>query len=127
MSVVARLRRIIKAKLYRYLDGASRLGGSEGDVDSGWADELHEEQDDEQADEQADKPGKTPYSGKREQLAVLGLDANSTYKDIRSAYLTLCKQYHPDRFSSNPEKLKLANELLREINRAYRELTDEVD
>ena len=43
--------------------------------------------------------------------------------ELRAAYLKLSKRFHPDRFTSTPEKLELANELMQEINRAYRGLS----
>lgn len=56
-------------------------------------------------------PQKNPYE-------VLGVSENASEEEIKKAYRTLVKQYHPDRYSDNPLK-DLADEKLREINQAY--------
>jgi DnaJ-domain-containing protein 1 len=55
-------------------------------------------------------------------LRVLELRPGATKEDIRGAYKRLCKRYHPDRFAADEEKARLANQLLTEINAAYRYL-----
>lgn len=56
-------------------------------------------------------PQKNPYE-------VLGINENASEEEIKKAYRTLVKQYHPDRHTDNPLK-DLADEKLREINQAY--------
>ncbi len=52
-------------------------------------------------------------------LRILELDTDATETQIRSAYLTLVKVWHPDRFQSD-EKLKdAAEKKLKDINSAY--------
>lgn len=53
---------------------------------------------------------------------VLGVSETATPEEIRAAYLTLAKKYHPDKYVDNPLK-DLANEKLKEINEAYEMLT----
>ncbi len=53
---------------------------------------------------------------------VLGVSEDATQEEIRAAYLSLVKKYHPDKYSDNPLK-ELANEKLKEINEAYEILT----
>ena len=53
---------------------------------------------------------------------VLGVSENATQEEIRKAYLTLVKKYHPDRYQDGPLKDQ-ANEKLKEINQAYEMLT----
>lgn len=55
----------------------------------------------------------------RECLAVLELPSGPTAAEVTQAYRRLCKRYHPDRFAGDPERTRLANELLAEINAAY--------
>ncbi len=55
-------------------------------------------------------------------LDALELARGASHEEVRAAYLRLSKRFHPDRFASAPEKLELANELMQEINRAYRGL-----
>ena len=40
-------------------------------------------------------------------------------KEVQAAYRKLILQYHPDRFINEPEKQKLANEILQGLNEAY--------
>lgn len=47
--------------------------------------------------------------------SVLGLRANCTHKDIRSAYLDLCKKHHPDKIGAS----KHTNLKFQQINEAY--------
>ncbi len=53
---------------------------------------------------------------------VLGVSEDATQEEIRAAYLSLVKKYHPDKYTDNPLK-ELANEKLKEINEAYEQLT----
>lgn len=53
---------------------------------------------------------------------VLGVREDATQEEIRAAYLSLVKKYHPDKYADNPLK-ELANEKLKEINEAYEILT----
>jgi len=49
---------------------------------------------------------------------VLGVSQNAAQEEIRAAYLSLVKKYHPDRYENHPMK-DLAGERLKEINQAY--------
>ena len=53
---------------------------------------------------------------------VLGVNEGATNEEIRAAYLSLVKKYHPDK-STDPDMKQLANEKLKEINEAYDQLT----
>lgn len=53
---------------------------------------------------------------------VLGLNEGATNEEIRAAYLSLVKKYHPDKYT-DPDMKQLANEKLKEINEAYDQLT----
>ncbi len=55
---------------------------------------------------------------------VLGVSRNATKDEIREAYRELVKKYHPDKFRSNPDMLRLAEEKMREINEAYNYLLE---
>lgn len=55
----------------------------------------------------------------RDPYEVLGLDRGAGRDEIRKAYREMIKKYHPDKFRSNPDMLKLAEEKTREINEAY--------
>ncbi len=53
---------------------------------------------------------------------VLGLKPGASQEEIKKAYRSLIKQYHPDQYGDNPLK-DLAEEKMREINTAYDMLT----
>lgn len=53
---------------------------------------------------------------------VLGVSENATPEEIKKAYRTLAKKYHPDQYINNP-LADLASEKLKEINEAYEMLT----
>ena len=53
---------------------------------------------------------------------VLGVSENATPEEIRAAYLTLVKKYHPDKYTDSPLK-EQAGEKLKDINLAYEMLT----
>lgn len=58
---------------------------------------------------------KNPYT-------VLGVSENATDSEIKKAYRSLAKKYHPDNYDdSNPLK-ELAAEKMKEINEAYEEI-----
>ena len=53
---------------------------------------------------------------------VLGVNEGATSEEIRAAYLSLVKKYHPDKYT-DPDMKQLANEKLKEINEACDQLT----
>jgi curved DNA-binding protein CbpA len=57
---------------------------------------------------------------------VLGVREGATLEEIRAAYHTMVKKYHPDQYGNNPLK-DLANEKLQEVNEAYETLTKNVN
>ncbi len=58
---------------------------------------------------------------------VLGIRKGASKDEIRNAYRELVKRYHPDKFQSNPDMLKLAEEKMKEINEAYTYLLNHDD
>lgn len=50
---------------------------------------------------------------------ILELEYGANFDSIKKAYKKLLKKYHPDLFQSEPEKLKSAQEVTRQINEAY--------
>ncbi len=53
---------------------------------------------------------------------VLGVSESASQEEIRAAYLTLVKKYHPDKYIDSDLK-DVANEKLMEVNEAYELLT----
>ncbi len=54
-----------------------------------------------------------------EYLAVLGLAPGASADDVRTAYRSLVKQWHPDKFTHDRRSQIKAEEKLKEINEAY--------
>lgn len=67
------------------------------------------------------KKHSTPSKSKRKQaFEVLGVSEHASEQEIKKAYRTLVKKYHPDRFSGQGEtKINLAKERFIEIQLAY--------
>jgi len=65
----------------------------------------------------------SPRAGTMDRLkafAILEIDANSNYEQIKAAYLKKIKEYHPDKVANLGEELKiLAHRKTQEINSAY--------
>ena len=55
-------------------------------------------------------------------LKTLGLEAGASREDVKKAYRDLSKVWHPDRFAEDPALQQKAEEQLKAINDAYREL-----
>lgn len=53
---------------------------------------------------------------------VLGIQEGASKEEIKAAYLSLVKKYHPDKYQNNP-LADLAEEKLQEVNEAYDSLT----
>lgn len=53
---------------------------------------------------------------------ILGVDKNASQDDIKKAFRTLARKYHPD---MNPDNKKAAEEKFKEIGEAYEVLSDE--
>lgn len=61
-------------------------------------------------------------------LEVLGLNAEATDDDVRSAWRQMALDYHPDRLAAVPPAVrKLAEEKMQQVNAAYKYLTTTVE
>lgn len=54
----------------------------------------------------------------RDPYEILGVSKNATDEEIKNAYRTLARKYHPDNYADNPLS-DLAGEKMKEINEAY--------
>ena len=62
-------------------------------------------------------------AGNDDPYTVLGVARSASQAEIKAAYLTLVRKYHPDRHHDNP-LADLATERLAELNQAYELLSD---
>lgn len=53
---------------------------------------------------------------------LLGVRPGAPFREVRQAYLRLVRTWHPDRYAGDPQRQRLAQERLKAINEAYREL-----
>lgn len=53
---------------------------------------------------------------------ILDVDYDASDSEIKKAYHTLARKYHPDNFASDPKMGEIANRKMREINAAYEQL-----
>lgn len=58
----------------------------------------------------------------RDPYQVLGVSPNATDEEIKKAYRTLSRRYHPDENVNNPNKDQ-AEEMFKEVQAAYEEIT----
>lgn len=63
---------------------------------------------------------------RRQLCEILGVSAQASAEEIKKAYTTEAKKWHPDRVQHNPELAAMAEKKLKEINQAYECLTDRV-
>lgn len=50
---------------------------------------------------------------------ILELEYGANFNSIKKSYKKMLKKYHPDLFQNQPDKLKSAQEVTRQINEAY--------
>jgi len=55
----------------------------------------------------------------KEYYQALDLPYGASFEEVKAAYKRLIKQYHPDKFQSDPQKQKNAIELTQKLNIAY--------
>lgn len=74
------------------------------------------------------EPGRETPSDSNYYYTVLGVTPGATPEEIKKAYREATKKYHPDKvFTLGEEYKKLAEEKMREINKAYEVLTKNVN
>lgn len=69
-------------------------------------------------------PPSDPAADRRRWYKTLELEPGVDLQQVRRAYRRLMKQYHPDRFANDPEKLEVATAVTRKLTEAYNGLTE---
>jgi DnaJ-domain-containing protein 1 len=65
-------------------------------------------------------PPKSPPPGpEAAYYAALELPTGASFEEIKRAYKTLMKKYHPDRFHNEPQKKQFAESVTQKLNEAY--------
>jgi DnaJ-class molecular chaperone len=67
--------------------------------------------------------GSDPERDRKRWYRTLELEPGADLDEVRRAYRRLLKQYHPDRFATEPEKQRAATEVTRRLTEAYNGLT----
>ena len=63
---------------------------------------------------------------KRDYYEVLGVSKQADQTEIKTAYRTLAKKYHPDKYRNrSPEELKEAEEKFKEASEAFEVLSND--
>ena len=62
-------------------------------------------------------------SNRNKSLAVLELSADATEEEIKNAWRIHIKAWHPDKFATDKDMQKYAEEKTKDINAAYRSLS----
>lgn len=109
----------------------SGRGTGDPDLDAAFA-ELDDflKQDEPKAETRQERPSAQPkaskYSGPPQELAQdyknLGIGFAAPFPEVRAAYKKMIMQYHPDKNSDSPEKLRIATEIAQKINISYQRI-----
>lgn len=104
---IERLFRLLKYKLEEFVDSELKDKTFEGGQYSG----SYESQTEEELDPDAAR--------ELQYYANLELEPTNDFPKIKSQYRSLMKQYHPDRFNGNEEKIEMARKVTSKLNEAY--------
>lgn len=123
MQILDRIFRIIKSNTSDYSDKASDIFSKEDDELKRIIDELN--------NDSKDNSQKNSNTYKQENIPsdilmaynILGVNYNASIEQIKSAYKSRMKEYHPDKFArvSNAERKK-AETKAKDINEAFAKL-----
>jgi len=120
-QIFDRISQILRAeKNSKNYDFADLLNRTEDDELKKIIDELNSEKHQTKQNDFNQKDTKKTISNLDEAYKVLGIDNNSTIEQIKEAYKTKMKEYHPDKVSGLGEELQnLARIKTQQINEAY--------
>lgn len=112
-----RIFRIIRANIGDAFAREQNTGALERELYERYLEQMHK------ADAApVDEPTAPPPAYSAEELShyqALEVQPGADFEQIKAAYKTMIKKYHPDRFAKQPDKQKIAMEITRRINIAY--------
>lgn len=109
--IITRLKNILKSNFY--------ANSNEGSEYSNAAAENLENQSNRAQKETFNPPGRSFLPKEAEYYANLELEPGAEYKQIKQNYRKLLSQYHPDKFESDPQKRKVAEDITVRLNEAW--------
>lgn len=71
----------------------------------------------------AKNPGASPQSLAKD-YANLELSPGATPDQVKKAYKTMLRIYHPDKHAGDPEKQRIATEITSRVNRSYQRIME---
>jgi DnaJ-domain-containing protein 1 len=108
MSIPRRILRLLQSELNHRLGRFHQVGGAR------YRTRYQEAQ-------QPQEPPSAEDARLKRYYARLELPYGASLDEVKQAYRSLMKRYHPDRFQT-PEQREAATELVKALNEAYREL-----
>ena len=58
----------------------------------------------------------------REDYITLKVKFGSPFSEVKKSYKKLLTQYHPDKHTGNPKRLKMATEITQKINQSFQRI-----
>ncbi len=122
MNLLLRLQSIIRAHLNSQL---TELFGQKNPKKTRYSQERHRSNfNHENESKRTNSRNDNSYQNSKfaSYYAALEVPYGSDLNTIKAAWRRLQKRYHPDLYSQDPEKIKIAQEVTQGINEAYHEL-----
>ncbi|TAF35221.1 MAG: hypothetical protein EAZ57_01350 [Cytophagales bacterium] len=118
MSIFDRLKNIIRANVNEFNYSNEELDSIDAEYENLVKKQQSTHKYQASGDSYTPKPNPAEAE-ERKHYAALGLMYGADFEKIKAAYKGLMKQYHPDKFQNQPDKLKQAQEQTQRINIAY--------
>lgn len=126
MSILSRIARIVRAKL---------SFGESDDFDLSGKSRQYRQRRSTRSNKQTngarERQNPSPQTGQDSELAKCYANLEVAYgadlETVTRAWKGLLRKYHPDMHSNDPEKLKIANQIVQELNRSYQILKEKLE
>jgi DnaJ-domain-containing protein 1 len=124
-----RFLRVVRANLNDVLEQIREIE-DEGGLGAKFEEMLRQRGQWEEEDEPRREPRKPRAESEktlRDYYANLEVPYGSDLETVKKSYRRLMKEYHPDRYSGDPEMQELATELTQELTRAYEAIKNHLE